>query len=61
MEQEERNMTLQAGTDYNVWINWNDKIVSFHEEPGFERLPFGSRESWNANIRILLTEGFRFQ
>lgn len=33
----------------------------FHEVPGFDRLPFGTEENWQANIRILLTEGFRFQ
>lgn len=46
---------------YIIWINWSDQVVSFHEVPGFEQLPFGSAEKWQANIRILLTEGFRFQ
>lgn len=46
---------------YMRWINWEEQIVSFHEVPGFDRLPFGTEENWQANIRILLTEGFRFQ
>lgn len=46
---------------YMMWINWEEQIVSFHEVPGFDRLPFGTEENWQANIRILLTEGFRFQ
>ena len=51
----------ESGALYMIWINWEDQIVSFHEEPGFDRLPFGSEANWQANIRILLTEGFRFQ
>ena len=26
---------------YMMWINWEEQIVSFHEVPGFDRLPFG--------------------
>ena len=51
----------ESGELYMIWINWEDQIVSFHEEPCFDRLPFGSEANWQANIRILLTEGFRFQ
>lgn len=47
--------------DYNMWINWEEEIVSFHEVPGFELLPFGTMENLQANIRILLMAGFRFQ
>ena len=32
----------ESGELYMIWINWEDQIVSFHEVPGFDRLPFGS-------------------
>ncbi|MDD7652660.1 MAG: hypothetical protein SOY32_02895 [Candidatus Faecousia sp.] len=46
---------------YVMWINWEEHVVSFHETPGFDRLPFLTAENMQANIRILLTEGFQFQ
>lgn len=45
----------------NLWINWIERIVSFQEVPGFERLPFHSDHTLQANLQILLAEGFRFQ
>lgn len=47
--------------EHKIWINWEQEIVSFHEVEGFDPLLFVSSESWQANIRILLTLGFRFQ
>lgn len=53
MEQERGN--------YELWIDWEREIVSFHEAQGFEPIPFVSQENRQANIRILVTAGFRFQ
>lgn len=47
--------------DYKIWVDWNREIVSFHEVAGFEPMPFESQETRQANIRILITAGFRFQ
>lgn len=52
---------MTENRDYIMWINWENQVVSFQEEPGFDQLPFGTMENLQANIRILLTEGFRFQ
>lgn len=49
------------GSTYYLWIDWEEKIASFHEMAGCEPLPFCSQESYQANIWILLQSGFRFQ
>ncbi len=46
---------------YRLWIDWQEKIVSFHEVAGFEQLPFATHEAQQANAVILLAAGFRFQ
>lgn len=46
---------------YMIWVDWKEQVVSFHEEAGFEALPFATEASWQANLSILITEGFRFQ
>lgn len=51
----------ESATLINLWINWAERIVSFQEVPGFERLSFHSDRSLQANLQILLSEGFRFQ
>lgn len=47
--------------EHQIWVDWTQEIVSFHKVDGFDSLFFVSLESWQANIRILLTLGFRFQ
>ena len=44
-----------------IWVDWTQEIVSFHEAAGFEPIPFTTQECWQANIRIFLTAGYRFQ
>ena len=44
-----------------MWVNWVERIVSFHEEADFEELQFETEESRMAQLRMFLTEGFRFQ
>lgn len=53
-------MNGECGTFF-LWIDWEARIASFHESAGFEPLLFCSRESYQANIRILVQSGFRFQ
>lgn len=53
--------TNKENKDCDIWVDWKNEIVSFHETPGFERLHFGSEAVMRANLRILLTEGFLFQ
>jgi len=48
-------------SEHTIWVDWKQEIVSFHEAEGFDPMPFTTQESWEANIRILLTAGFRFQ
>lgn len=48
-------------TEFVVWVSWNNHIVSFQEKVGFERLTFCSEAALQANLQILLSEGFRFQ
>lgn len=56
-----QNLPESKCSDYKIWIDWKQEIVSFHEADGFDPLFFASLESRQANIRILLTLGFRFQ
>ena len=44
-----------------MWVNWVERIVSFHEEADFEELQFETEESRMAQLRMFLTEGFLFQ
>ncbi len=52
-------MEERLGT-YYLWINWTDRVVSFHQMDGYDCLPFTSQENYHANIRILLQAGFLF-
>lgn len=44
-----------------MWVNWVERIVSFHEVAGYEMLQFETEEKRMAQLRMFLTEGFRFQ
>ncbi len=52
---------MENGNSYLIWVNWDTQVVSFHAVEGYEPMHFYSRENWQANIHILLLEGFRFQ
>ena len=52
---------MENGNSYLIWVNWDTQVVSFHAVEGYEPMPFYSKENWQANIHILLLEGFRFQ
>lgn len=46
---------------YQIWVNWDHSVVSFHPEAGFDTVYFHSEDNFNANLRILVQSGFRFQ
>ncbi len=46
---------------YYIWVDWEHQVASLHPVAGFEKLCFFSRESYQANLRILTQNGFRFQ
>ncbi len=46
---------------YCIWVDWENHVASLHQVSGFEKLCFFSRESYQANLRILTQNGFRFQ
>ncbi len=51
----------QSAESYCIWVDWENHVASLHPVSGFEQLSFFSRESYQANLRILTQNGFRFQ
>lgn len=56
----EKNMEKEREQNA-MWVNWKERIVSFHEVADFEMLQFETEESRLAQLRMFLTGGFRFQ
>ncbi len=52
---------MEHGTGFSVWVDWKNEVVSFHETSGYERLYFATESALQANLQILLSEGFLFQ
>ena len=46
---------------YQLWVNWDELIASFQPKAGFDALSFCYNENYQANLRILIQSGFRFQ
>ena len=46
---------------YQIWIDWEQAIASFHPISGYERIRFDSEENYQAKVHILVQAGFRFQ
>jgi len=44
-----------------LWIDWTDHIVSFHQEDGYERLEFSSDEEKMNYVLQKSSAGFRVQ
>lgn len=44
-----------------LWINWTERIVSFHEEAGYEQLKFSSKEEKMDYVFEKTSNGFRIQ
>lgn len=53
-------MTTEAA-GYRLWVNWEREIASFHPVSGFDVVYFCTQENYQANLRILVQSGFRFQ
>lgn len=53
-------MTAET-TEYRLWVDWEREVASFHPELGFDVVSFCSQENYQANLRILIQSGFRFQ
>lgn len=48
-------------TDFRIWVDWENHVVSLHPIQGFEMICFFSKETYQANLRILTQSGYRFQ
>jgi len=46
---------------YIIWVDWQNEVVSFHQSPGFEAVHFATESALQANLQIMLSEGFLFQ
>lgn len=45
---------------YRIWVDWENHVASLTSVRGFEMICFFSRESYQENLRILTSSGFRF-
>ena len=50
-----------AETTQVIWINRADRILSFHQEAGYERLEFSSNEEKMDYVFQKTADGFRVQ
>lgn len=46
---------------YKLWVDWEHHVASFHPAEGFDVVCCFSEENYQANLRILIQSGFRFQ
>ena len=46
---------------FTLWVDAENKIVSFHEAPRFEIMIFGLREYFLSYVQSLSEAGYRFQ
>lgn len=37
-------MSTREEKIYSIWVDWEHRIISFHEEEGFERLDYTTHE-----------------
>lgn len=54
------NFMNTTASQYQIWINWGQSDVSFHPIIGYDNLRFDTRETYDAEVQILLLAGFRF-
>lgn len=52
---------MECGSTFEIWVDWERRVVSFHDAPGLERLCFFTASAMQARLQMLLTEGFLFQ
>ena len=62
-EKGERQMAdeIKAQTRSLLWVDWTERVVSFHEASGFERLEFSSDEEKLEYVFQKTSGGFRIQ
>ncbi len=46
---------------YPIWIDWGSKVISFREEPGFEKLEYPTQEEKFSFLVEKVDTGFRIQ
>ncbi len=46
---------------YPIWIDWESKVISFREEPGFEKLKYPTQEEKFSFLLAKVDAGFRIQ
>ena len=51
----------EAETFQPLWVDWTERIISFHQEAGYERLEFSSNEEKMAYVFEKTSNGFRIQ
>lgn len=51
----------EAANFPSLWIDWTEHIVSFHEEDGYERLDFPSKDKKLDYAVEKCSNGFRIQ
>ena len=46
---------------WRIWVNTQERIVSFHEEEGFDLLEFHSRELFQRCVDGYVCRSYRYQ
>lgn len=46
---------------WRIWVNAEERVVSFHQEAGFQLLEFHSWEYFQAAIDQYTTQRYRYQ
>ena len=46
---------------YRLWVQWEEKIISFHKEDGFEELSFANRDELLAYAAEKSNSGYAIQ
>ena len=46
---------------WRIWVNTQDRIVSFHEEEGFDLLEFHNREMFQRCVDGYTCKSYRYQ
>lgn len=52
---------MRVMEEFSLWIDAENKIVSFHEVPHFEVMVFGLHEYFLNYVQGLSEAGYRFQ
>lgn len=44
---------------YVCWVNEEERILSFHQEPGYERKEFKDRKDFQSFYMTLISSGYK--